>query len=182
MTGQEIDTNGEPDGPTLERPLDSEALREREDVTYTERTYTHEDTDHCAADAAGRVVVGITDGDEVLAVVDDPGEHAILPNCTVGGDEDWTTVARDTAERVAGAPVTLEHVAAVRRVEHVVEGDDEPHGVTFQVVFGASVDGGADPGVEDEGWTAGWFDEFPVPLDYEEEHGDAVDDVRRFLG
>ena len=53
--------------------------------------------------------------------------------------------------------------------------------VTFQVVLKASPDGETAPTVEDDDWTAGWFDEVPVLLDAEDGHGDAVADVRRFL-
>ena len=90
-------------------------------------------------------------------------------------------VARETAAETAGGPVTLEGIWAVRRVEHRVEGVDLPHNVTFQVVIEATLTGEADPGVEDGDWTAGWFDEVPVPVDAEDGHGDAVADIRRFL-
>lgn len=174
------------DGDTIAVPtdLDPGTLRERDDVPCVGRTYPHEDTDHCAADAAGRVIVGVRNGDgAVLAVVDADGDHALLPNRTVDADDDWAAVARDTAGEVAGAPVTLTGVERLRRVEHVLEGADdrEPHAVTHQVVLAGTVDGTVDPGVEDEGWTAGWYRAFPVSLDGDAAHGDAVADLRRFI-
>lgn len=163
-------------------PLDPGRLREREDVEYAERTVVHGDTDHCGADAAGRAIVGVTDdAGAVLVMVDAAGEYAVLPNETFDGDEDWQTVARGTAERVAGCPVTLGAVRAVRRVEHVAAGDAEPHNTTFQVVVGASADGRTDPSTGGDEGAVDWYDEFPVPLDGEQEHDDTVADVRRFL-
>ena len=180
MTGNIPDSTAATERTTLGVPLEPARLREREDVVYDERAYVHDDETHCAADAAGRTVVGVTnERGKVLLLV--AGEHAILPNCTVDADEDWAAVARETAAETAGGPVALERVRAVRRVEHRVEGADTPHNVTFQIVVEATLAGEADPGVEDDDWTAGWFDEVLVPLDAEDGHGDAVADVRRFL-
>ena len=178
MTGNTSDPTAATERTILGVPLEPAVLREREDVDYDERRYVHDDETHCAADAAGRVVVGVTnEHDEVLVLV--AGEHAVLPNRTVGPDEDWAAVARETAAEPTGGPVTLEGVRAVRRVEHRVEGADSPHNVTFQVVVEATPAGEADPGVEDDDGTAGWFDE--VPIDGGDGRGDAVADVRRFL-
>jgi len=180
MTGNISDSTAATDRTVLGVPLEPARLREREDVAYDERRYVHDDETHCAADAAGRAVVGVTNGHgEVLLLV--AGEHAVLPNCTVDADENWASVARETAAETAGGPVALERVRAVRRVEHRVEGADTPHNVTFQVVLEASPEAETAPTVEDDDWTAGWFDEVPVSLDAEGGHGDAVADVRRFL-
>jgi hypothetical protein len=180
MTGNISDSTATTERPVLGVPLEPARLREREGVAYDERTYAHDDETHCAAGTAGRAVVGVTNGHgEVLLLV--AGEHAVLPNCTVDADEDWASVARETAAETAGGPVTLEGVRSVRRVEHCVEGADSPHNVTFQVVLEASPDGETAPTVEDDDWTAGWFGEVPVSLDAEGGHGDAVADVRRFL-
>ena len=180
MTGNIPDSTAATERTVLGVPLEPARLRECEDVAYDERTYVHDDETHCAADAAGRTVVGVTnEHGEVLLLV--AGEHAILPNCTVNADENWASVARETAVKTAGGPVTLEGVRAVRRVEHRVGGADTPHNVTFQVVVEASPEGETAPTVEDDDWTAGWFDEVPVSLDAEDGHGDAVADVRRFL-
>jgi hypothetical protein len=180
MTGNIPDSTAATERTVLGVPLEPAVLRERERIAYDERTYVHDDETYCAADAAGRAVVGVTnEHGEVLLLV--AGEHAILPNCTVDADEDWASVARETAAETAGGPVALERVRAVRRVEHRVEGADAPHNVTFQVVVEASPDGETAPMVEDDDWTAGWFDEVPVPVDSENGHGDAVADIQRFL-
>ena len=180
MTEKTSDTTTATERTVLGVPLEPARLREHGDITYDERTYVHDDETHCAADAAGRAVVGVTnEHGEVLLLV--AGEHAILPNCTVDADEDWAAVARETAAETAGGPVTLKVVRAVQRVEHCVEGADVPHNVTFQVVLEASPDGETAPTVEDDDWTAGWFDEVPVSLDAEDGHGDAVADIQRFL-
>jgi len=180
MTGNISDSTAATDRTVLGVPLEPARFREREDVAYDERRYVHDDETHCAADAAGRAVVGVTNGHgEVLLLV--AGEHTVLPNCTVDADENWASVARETAAETAGGPVILGGVRAVRRVEHRVDGADSPHNVTFQVVLEGSPGAETAPTVEDDDWTAGWFDEVPVPLDADGGHGDAVADVRRFL-
>ena len=180
MTGNIPDSTAATEWTVLGVPLEPARLREREGVAYDERTYVHDDETHCAADAAGRAVVGVTNGHgEVLLLV--AGEHAVLPNCTVDADENWASVARETAAETAGGLVALERVRAVRRVEHCVEGADSPHNMTFQVVLGASPEAETAPTAEDDDWTADWFDEVPVPLDAEDGHGDAVADIQRFL-
>ena len=178
MTGNTSDSTAATERTTLGVPLEPARLREREDVVYDERRYVHDDETHCAADAAGRVVVGVTnEHDEVLVLV--AGDDAVLPNRTVDADEGWAAVARETAAEPAGTTVSLDGVRAVRRVEHRVEGAGSPHNMTFQVVVEATPAGEADPGVEDVDRAAGWFDE--VPVDGEDGHGDAVADIRRFL-
>lgn len=182
MTAHELEATTIEDGST-DRTIDPAALADREGIEVEDRTYTHEDRDHCEADADGRVVVGIArDDGDLLLLLDPTDEHAILPNCVVDPDEDWTTVARETVEGTTGVPVTIEGVEAVRRIEHVCEGEN-PHNETFHVVFRGSVaDEGAaaDPTVDDDtDWTAGWYDHLPIAVG--DDPGDAVADIRRFL-
>lgn len=104
--------------------IDLEQLFDDERAATERRTYTHENADHCEADAAGRAIVGVTDADgRVLLAVNPKESHTILPNETVAPDEDWATVGRDRVEGLASIDVTLDGVERVRRVEHVV-GDE----------------------------------------------------------
>ena len=178
MKGNTSDSTAATERTILDVPLEPAVLREHEDIEYDEQRYVHDDETHCAADAAGRVVVGVTNGHgKVLVLV--AGDDAVLPNRTVGPDEDWASVARETAATTAGGPVALERVRAVRRIEHRAEGADSPHNVTFQVVVEATPAGEADPEVGGDDRTAGWFDE--VPVDGGDGRGDAAADIRRFL-
>lgn len=164
--------------------LEPTTLAERDDVEYAERTVTHETTDHCEADADGRVVVGVSGPDGDLLVLED-GETglAALPNGTVDAKEDWHAVAREVAAEFANQPVTLDEPVRVRRVEHVLEDDPEPHSVTHQVVFPASVEGADDPpepSVDDhEPWIAGWRHDLPDAV--EGESSNPVADIEIFL-
>lgn len=165
---------------------DPTAWAEREGVTTRERTYTHEDADHCEADAIGRAVVGVTsDEGEILLLVDDDGSHAILPNCVVDSGEDWATVGRRTVEDSTGVSVGLDAVEEVRTVEHEVEteGEARHQNTTRHVLFRASPSAGSgdagEPAVTDDSdWTVGWYEEIPVEMD---EAGDVVDDIRTFI-
>jgi ADP-ribose pyrophosphatase YjhB (NUDIX family) len=165
---------------------DPTAWAEREDVATRERTYTHEDPDHCEADAVGRAVLGVTNDDgEVLLLVGDDDSHAILPNSVVGSGEDWAAVGRRTVEESAGVSVYLESVEEVRTVEHEVETDGESRhqNTTRHVLFGASpsvASGDASEPVvtDDSDWTAGWYEEIAVEIN---EAGDVVDDIRAVI-
>lgn len=164
--------------------LEPATLADRDDVEFAERTYTHESTDHCEADADGRVVVGVTRSDGALLVLEHrESGHAILPNCTVDVTDDWRDVARETATEIANRPLTLGEPVRARRVEHVLEDDPEPHSITHQVVFAAGTEGSDDapePSVDDDTpWTAGWRHDLPDAV--EDESGDPVADIEAFL-
>ena len=177
--------------------VDPEQLFEDERVESEERTYTHGTDDHCEADAAGRAVVGVTDADgRVLLAVSPDEEHAILANETVAPGEDWAAVGREHVAGMTGLDVTLDDPACVervRRVEHVVEADDEggendesdeephPH-VTHHVVFRASVAGSRptlDGLCDDNPWELRWCEEVPVEMD--DDGSGVLDDVALFL-
>lgn len=154
-----------------------------DDVEYEETTYVHEKADYCARDTDGRVVVGVTNDDgEVLLLINDEREHAILPNCHVEAG-DWRGVARDTVEESTGVAVDLVVPELVRVVDHRIEGEDAPRERTYHVVFAATPAGGRsapEPNCSDPDWSAGWYDEIPVDID--EDTGDALADMNRFLG
>lgn len=167
---------------SIDARIDPEQLFADGDVATEERTYTHEDPDHCESGAAGRAIVGVADGDgRMLLVVDPDEERAILPNDTVESGDDWAEVARSRLEGMAGLDVTLDDVALVRRVEHVVEGEETPLVTTHHVLFGASVaaDAALDGLCGDNDWELGWYDE--VPFGFDDGGTGAIEDVRLFL-
>lgn len=181
-------------------PVDPARLVADPDIDDAERVYPHTDTDHCEADAAARAVVGVTrDDGAVLLLVNRSEDHAILPHPTVESMDDLVAVAREETADLADVPVEIGAPVAVRRVEHYAVDDPDvlddaaafeppadasPHNVTHHVVLEASVasDGdahGRAPTLDDPDWEAGWFHELPVEMD--EEAGDVLDDIRRFL-
>ncbi|NHN61318.1 MULTISPECIES: hypothetical protein [Halorussus] len=178
-------TEATDDVPPTDSLTDPETLRDREDVRFTEETVVRGDRDHCATDIAGRAVVGVTDGaGAVLLAIHEADQVGMLPHGPVDPGDDWAEVARDTVEPVTGVPFELDGVEVVRELDHVVEGEDEPHSSTHNVIFRASLADAAareaDPSLdENDHWNAGWFDEVPDELVPDE--GPVEDDVRMFV-
>lgn len=157
------------------------ALYERDAVATEQRTYTHEDPDHCEADAAGRAIVGLTDDDgRLLVVVEPDGAHVVLPNEVVAPGDDWAAAARERVVGMADIDVTLDGVALVRRVEHVLGDETEPRSTTHHVLFEASPAGGDVGGLCDTNdWELRWWT--GVPPAFSADDSPAVDDIRWFL-
>ena len=181
------DTSPEPtdDVPPTDSLTDPETLRDREDVRFAEETVVREDRDHCATDIAGRAIVGVTDGaGAVLLTIHEADSVGMLPHGPVDPGEDWAEVARDTVELVTGVSFEIDGVELVRDLDHVVEGEAEPHSSTYNVIFRASLADeaarAADPSLdENDHWNAGWFEE--VPEELMPDAGRIEDDVRLFV-
>lgn len=161
-------------------PIDPESLADESGVECREATFTHEDVEHCEAGAAGRAIVGVTDGEDVLLCVREGGDHVILPNGIVE-EEGWREAAREAVETL-GVAVEIDGIERVRRVDH--EREDGSHlETTHHVVFRASHPGEErdDPAIAcDDEWTARWVGEWPVEGDRD---GDSVyEDAGLFLG
>jgi len=154
-------------------------------VDYREHTAVHDDEHYCEADVDGRIVVGVTDEDgSVLLHVNRDRSAALLPNGKVQADEDWLAAGRRAVEDLTGLAVRMDAPRLVRRVEHVVDGEDEPRAATHHLVVEASPEIAREnrpqPTVPDDQadeWEAGWFDRVPV----DPNGGLHVDDVRLFL-
>jgi hypothetical protein len=166
------DTHSGPDADSdsgLDSLSDPETLRDAEGVRFTHEEAMHDDRDHCNVDIEGRAVVGVTnDAGEVLLAVHEEESVAMLPHGAVESGDDWIAVGRDTVEITTELPFEIDGVAVVREIDHVVEGEDEPHATTYGVVFRASLSGDpdeedlADPShPENEHWDAAWFDSVP---------------------
>jgi hypothetical protein len=184
--------------------IDPAALAERSSIDYCEETYTHEERDHCEAGAAGRAIVGVTDGESdddvaLLLCLREGGDHAILPNGIVDTDEEWMEAAREAVETL-GVAVELGGVERVRRVAHVHE-DGSHLDTTHHVVlrgFHPTAErdgheerdgpGGRDAPTDrdepaiacDDEWTATWAEELPVDLDRESDNDGVFADIRLF--
>lgn len=172
------------DVPPTESLSDPESLRERDDVPFREETSVHDDEDHCSVGIEGRAVVGVTNDDgEVLLTVNEAIPVALLPHEPVESGDDWAAAARRAVEGVTDLTVRLDGVELVRDLDHFVEGNDEIHTTTHNVVFRASpVETGADDfGFPDDcDWSADWFDEFPEDRT-DDVGGPVEDDVRLFV-
>ncbi|WP_248516731.1 NUDIX hydrolase [Salinarchaeum laminariae] len=159
------------DGP-IDSLTDPATLHERADVPVTSHTVEHEGLDHCSTDIAGRIAVGVTDADDqLLLLCNDELGIALLPHGTVDGGEDWAAVARREIEGQTGIEIVLDDVKHVREIDHVLEGESDPHASNDGIVFGGSPTGGeiqeckrsAEAG--SDGWRAGWFDGLPAGIE-----------------
>jgi hypothetical protein len=111
-------------------------------------------------------------------------EHAILSNDTIAPDENWRTIGREWVRGSASLDVEIDGIERVRRITHVVEGEETPRSVTHHVVFAASVvpteaEGTIPDGLcADNPWELGWYDELPFEI---EDEGGSLDDIRLFI-
>lgn len=165
---------------------DPEDLRDRQDVSFDDHTRLRENRDHCGTASAGQAVVGVrNDADELLLLVNREAGIALLPHGSVEPGGDWAATAREDTQGQTGIGVELDGVEAVRRVEHRLEDEDEPHATTHQVVFHGSPTGGeirdcklsADAG--SDAWIAGWYDGLPDGVEPPE--GTPGEDLRLFV-
>ncbi|MCU4719345.1 hypothetical protein [Halapricum hydrolyticum] len=163
--------------------FDPEAAAGRRGISYEERTYVHESTDHCEADGEGRVVVGVTDEEgAALLLVDQDRSIAMLPNATIDAGDGWLPAGRRAVADATGLEVTIGDPVRVRRIEHTTEESDTPHNATWHVVFRASPTGCDPAAPDDTPFEAGWYERLPVEMsDDPSTRGDALADVRSFL-
>jgi hypothetical protein len=165
--------------PTTKDRIDPARLYTDGAVSTEERTFEHDQADHCEAEAAGRAIVGVTDGPRLLLLTNPTEGRVILPNATVDSGERWAAVGQERVAGLAGLDVTLEAVRMVRRVHHRVDGEHQR--TTHHVLFSGTADASA-PLAElcaDNDWSVGWHESLP----YEFDDGDSgvLADVRRLL-
>ena len=169
-----------------ESTFDSGTVADRAGVDYAHRTYVHETADHCEADAAGRVVVGVTDERGAAVLLVDPDRSvAVFPNETLGPDEEWRPTARRVTAEATGLDVTIEDPVRIRRVEHTTGEADAPHAETVHVVFEATPqETTAEPVAPDDvALRADWFDSIPFdPITNNHMQRDAIGDIRTIFG
>ncbi|WP_247730572.1 hypothetical protein [Halovivax limisalsi] len=167
-----------------DRLADPSSLVSRADVTATTETVEHDDPDHCGTGHEGSAVVGVTNDDgETLVLIEDDHGIALLPHGRVEASDDWADAAHEGVEGQTGIAVALESVAAVRTVDHVVDGTENT--TTRRVVYRASPAGGeiqackrsAEAG--SDGFRAAWVDE--LPADVEVPGGGPGNDLRLIL-
>lgn len=179
------DSESIPSTTTAESEFDPQTVADSDDVETDERTYVHEDADHCEADAVGRVIVGVTnDRGEALLLVDHERSIVLLPNAIVDADAAWRAAGRRAVADETGLDVTLDGPVCVRAIEHTTEQAESPHNETSHVVFDASPRDEEVPTVpEDSPFEVGWFETLPFEVSAAHPaQGDALEDVQRVLG
>ncbi|WP_158055293.1 hypothetical protein [Halorussus halophilus] len=173
-------TRNADDEPTHDPLFDPETLRGREDVEFTEATRVHDDEDHCSVDIEGKAVVGVTDDEgKLLLIVDDEREFATPPGGNVESGDDWAAVGKERTEHLFELPIELDGPRRVRKVEHVTEGDNDPHATSYEVVFEASPVANPDGATDGCDWRAEWVESFPEVAG--NDGGPAEADARLFV-
>lgn len=167
---------------TVTIPDDPTDLAAREGVEEATQSFVHDGEDYCEASSAGRAIVGVTnDRDEVLLVVAENRQTAVLPSPKVERNGDWVSAARGELKEVADIDVRITGVERVRHAEQILDGGGDPVDVTTHLVLAAEpVAADPDPAAPaGESWTVEWHENFPEDLlDAERPSGD---DVALFL-
>lgn len=173
------------DDPTLDSLADPESLADRDDVEYL--TETNEvDADEFAQaredlePLGGWAVVGTTNDDGRVLLMDDGSHGWTLPAAPVDVGDDWVATAETAIADLTGVSGSIRQPERVRRIDYHEE-DGDGHLVVHHVVLRAASLSGApvadDPTIGcdtavDVRWTAS------LPEDVE---GVVADDARLFL-
>jgi hypothetical protein len=162
---------------------DPEQLRDREDVPFDEETHVvdREEFEATRENVDSHVVVGVTNGEGEVLLMDDGSHGWTLAAFPAEPGEDWMATARRGVENLTGVSITLDEAVRVRRVDFCPQGDAEGRFSMYNVIFRASLVEGrpvASPEtLEDAGiLDVGWFAEVP-----EEQAGEVAKDIELFL-
>lgn len=161
---------------------DPETLRGRAGVPFHEdtRLVSREEFESVAESTDSHAVVGITNDEGEVLLMNDGSHGWTLIAFPVEPTEDWTAVASQEAARLLGVTVVVEQVELVRRIDFGTTDDDGQRTTMFNVVFRASVDGNLDveepDDTNDDEPSLGWFGEIP-----DEQDGETANDIRIFV-
>ncbi|MWG34271.1 hypothetical protein GQS65_07170 [Halomarina oriensis] len=165
----------------MDELTDPESLRDRDDVEYVENPpEVHQHHHDAYDDIAGYVVVGVTDPEGRLLVLEhDDAPYPHLCFTEVDHDEEYVEAARGIVTTATGVDATGDDVLRVRRSTYRAEDGRETSG--YDVVFTASPveTTEIDPEAGHD-WTASWRDPTTIDLPAGEDN-DVVNDVRLFL-
>ena len=162
-----------PDEPTIATLTDPETLRDHATVAYETETkhVPGDDFGELREDLApvdGWVVVGLTNDDDALLLMDD-GEHGwTLPAVSVR-DGDWADRAGEVVAGLTGRTTDFTTVERVRRIDYHEEADDGHVTVHHVVVRAEPVTGeptAGEPTVGCDGTAeVDWVDALPDELE-----------------
>ena len=159
-----------------------ESLRDRAGIPFHEETQRllPEEFKSVAESVDSHAVIGITNEEGDILLVDDGSHGWTLIAFPVEHGQDWLTVTRQEAETLLDTSVVLEYPELVRRIDFLLASDDNRRTTMYNVVFRVSVDEPVDIEEIDEQndepsfrWFAG------VP---DEQAGEVADDIRIFVG
>ncbi|WP_436912126.1 hypothetical protein [Halosimplex marinum] len=163
---------------------DPSTLRDDPAVEYSETSTTDgEDAFEYFSEVEGLVAVGVTNDVGAVLLMDSPHGWR-LPYGHVPSGADWLDRAAEIAATMTGSDPAAAEVRRVTAVTHELRTDTERIATSYDAVVGTEPVAG-EPVADDPTfgeWTdldLDWFAE--VPDDAYHAHGDAVDDIERFL-
>ena len=122
----------------MNRSLEPETLRERDDVDVRTETRTVTRAEfETARDLESRVTLGIANDAGEALLIDDGPRGWTLPAVPVGPDEDWESAAQRTLESLTGRAGELAEPVRVREVAFRQDGTDRQH-TTYDVLVRAT--------------------------------------------
>jgi hypothetical protein len=172
------------DDASIDALTDPETLRDRPGIEFREETHTYETADFASirsdlAPIGGWVVVGVTNDEGRVLLMDDGTHGWTLPAVSVR-EEEWLTKGQRAVEGLTDRAVAIDRVERVRRIDYKEDGGDGHVAVRHVVCRAAPVEGtpvAADPTVGCDGTAdADWFDTLP-----DGSEGVVADDARLFF-
>ncbi|WP_058827497.1 hypothetical protein ACH9L7_19735 (plasmid) [Haloferax sp. S1W] len=159
---------------------DPDDLRDRAEVSFHDevRQLPADKFESVAEELDSHAVVGITNDDGDILLMNDGSHGWTLVAFPVEHGEDWMTVAQQKSEALLDDTVVVEKVEFIRRVVFQSVDDDSQRTTMYNVVFRASADDSVsvEKTVEKDDLSLRWFDGVP-----DGQEGDVADDIRYFL-
>ncbi|WP_114579616.1 hypothetical protein [Saliphagus sp. LR7] len=159
-----------------------ESLRDQAGVPFDEeiQQLPPEEFESVSESVDSHAVVGITNEDGDVLLMDDGSHGWTLIAFPVERGQDWPTVAREEAQTLLDTSVVLEQPELVRRIDFLPVNDDNRRTTMYNVVFRASVDETIDTeelDQQNDEPLLRWFERVP-----DEQEGEVADDIRIFVG
>lgn len=179
------DDTSRTDGASIDALTDPETLHDNPGIEFLEETHTYDSETFASvhedlAPVGGWVVVGVTNDEGQVLLMDDGSHGWTLPAVSVR-DEDWLAKGCAAVEGLTDVPAEIEGIERVRRIDYEEQGGDGRVTVHHVVCRAALIEGtpiAAEPTVGCDGTAeAGWFDALPEGVE-----GAVADDIRLFLG
>lgn len=168
----------------MESIVDPDSLRERTDIEFREERSTDEQDGFDYFESIdGMVAVGLTNSTGAVLLMNSPHGWR-LPYGPVDMDEDWVLAGQHVGEELTGVSVSITRAERVARITRCLQNEEERKTTSYDVVLRAAPVAN-DPVADDPSFgpwdelEVDWFN--IVPEDAYWSHGDAVDDIRRFL-
>lgn len=162
-----------------------DSLRSHANIEFREeRCIDEQDSYDYFAAIDGLAAIGLTNEAGAVLLMNSPHGWR-LPYGPVDLDEDWIRVSQRIGRKLTGIDITVSQVERVARITHCLEEDDRDNSISYDIVLraipvaGEPIASSPSFGPWDK-LELGWFDS--VPEDAYWDHGDAVRDIRLFIG